>query len=123
MSKETASKQHFRNIYRFIQICIQLADIADEKQETPFDDVFHIGHRAFSGIMRGGVKEIIDLKNDYYGMECSVEIAKNGEADARNFLYECFGDREIDSINDKDRDRILFLCNKIRHEWEEKEEE
>jgi len=124
---ESASKKHFRNLYRLISLCLQLADLADAQGETPFNNVLpnglHMGYRAFSGFMRGGVKEIIDLQNDYYGMESDAEIAKKSEEDARDFLQECFGDREIDSINEEDRDRILFLCNKIRREWEEKEEE
>ena len=118
MSKETASKQHFRNLYRFVSICLQLADMADEKQESPFDNCLHMGYRAFSGYMRGGVKEIIDLQNDFYGTVFRAEYAERGEKDARNFLQECFGDREIDSINEEDKNRILFLCNKIRQEWE-----
>lgn len=118
MSKETSSKQHFRNFYRFISICLQLADMTDERQESPFDNGLNMGYRAFSGYMRGGVKEIIDLQNDFYGTVFKAEFAKRDADDARDFLQECFGDREIDSINEEDRNRILFLCNKIRQEWE-----
>lgn len=118
MSKETASMQHFRRLYRFMSICLQMADMADEKQESPFDNGLNMGYRAFSGYMRGGVKEIIDLQNDFYGMAFKAEFAQKDADDARDFLQECFGDREIDSINEGDRDRILFLCNKIRREWE-----
>ena len=115
---ESASKQHFRNLYRFMSICLQMADMADENQETPFNNCLHIGYRTFSGFMRGGVKEIIDLQNDYCGMVFKAEYAERDEKDARDFLQECFGDREIDSINEGDRERILSLCNKIRQEWE-----
>lgn len=118
MSKETASKQHFRNLYKFISICLQMADMADVRQVSPFDNGLLIGYRAFSGYMRGGVKDIIDLQNDFYGMVFRAEYAERDEKDARDFLQECFGDREIDSINEDDRNRILFLCNKIRQEWE-----
>ena len=124
---ESSSKQHFRNFYRFVSICLQLADLADAQGETPFNNVLpnglHMGYRAFSGFMRGGVKEIIDLQNDFYGMKSNAEIAKKSEEEARDFLEKCFSDRYIDDINEEDRDRILFLCNKIRREWEAKEEE
>ena len=123
---ESASKKHFRNLYRFISLCLQLADLADAQGETPFNNVLpnglNMGCRAFSGIMRGGVKEIIDLQNDFYSTVFRAEYAERDEKDARDFLQQCFGDREIDSINEEDRNRILFLCNKIRREWEEKEE-
>lgn len=119
MSKETASKQHFRNIYRFVSICLQLADMADETEETPYTKTFGLGYAAFSGILRGGIKEIVDLKIDYYRAVERAKISQMSEKDARDFLEECFGDREIDSINEDDRKRILSLCNKIIHEWEE----
>lgn len=119
MSKETASMQHFRRLYRFMSICLQMADMADEKQESPFDNGLNMGCMAFSGYMRDGVKEIIDLKNDFYGTVFRAEYAERGEKDARDFLQECFGDREIDSINEDDRKRIISLCDKIRREWEE----
>ena len=116
---ESMSKQHFRNLYRFMSICLQMADMADEKQESPFDNGPHMGYRVFSGYMRGGVKEIIDLQNDFYNMAFKAEFAQKDADDARDFLQQCFGDREIDSINEDDRKRILSLCNKIRQEWEE----
>lgn len=109
--------------YRFISICLELADLADEKEQTPFNDDLRMGFRAFSGYMRSGVKELIDLKHDYYRAISSEKIAKESEEEARYFLQECFGDGDIDSINDADKERILALCNKIRQEWEEKEEE
>lgn len=118
MSKETASKQHFRNIYRFMSICLQLADMADETEETPYTNAFGLGYAAFSGILRGGIKEIVDLKIDYYRAVEREKLSRMSEKDARNFLQECFGDSEIDSINDADKERILALCNQIRKEWE-----
>ena len=118
MSKETASKQHFRNIYRFISLCLQLADMADETEETPYTNDFGLGYAAFSGILRGGIKEIVDLKIDYYRAVEREKLSRMSEKDARDFLQECFGDSEIDSINDADKERILALCNQIRKEWE-----
>lgn len=113
------NKIRMNKIYRFIQICLQLADIADQKKETPFHDELSMGCMAFSGYMRQGVKEIIDLKQDYFFTLSRMELAEESEKDARDFLQQCFGDREIDSINEEDRNRILFICNKIRREWEE----
>ena len=116
------SETKYVKLYRFIAECIQLADLADEKKETPFSDEVRTGYAAFSGILRQGVKEIIDLKQNLYAARERAEAARISEEDARNFLEECFGDREIDSINEEDRKRILFLCDKIRREWEEKED-
>ena len=117
------SKIRMNKIYRFVQICLQLADIADQKKETPFHDELSMGCTAFSGYMRQGVKEIIDLKQDYFFTLSRMELAKKSEKDARDFLKECFGDSEIDSINDADKERILALCKQIEAEWEEQDGE
>lgn len=111
------SKIRMNKIYRFIQICLQLADIADQKKETPFHDELTMGNMAFNGYMRQGVKEIIDLKQDYF---FTMSI-KESEKRARDFLKECFGDSEIDSINDADKERILAVCKQIEAEWEEQD--
>ena len=117
------SKIRMNKIYRFIQICLQLADIADQKKETPFHDEISMGCRAFSGYIRQGVKEIIDLKQDYFNILSRMEIAEQSEKDARDFLKDCFGDSEIDSINDADKERILAVCKQIEAEWEEQDGE
>lgn len=109
-------------IYRLIDFCLQLADIADQKQETPFNDVLHTGYGAFSSYMRQGVKELIDLKQDYYNAMFRKSLAEQSEKDARDFLQECFGDSEIDSINNADKERIIALCKQIESEWEGEKE-
>lgn len=110
---------HMNKIYRLIEFCLQLADLADQKQETPFNDVLHTGYGAFSSYMRQGVKELIDLKQDYYQALFRKNLAEQSEKDARDFLQECFGDSEIDNINDADKERIIALCKQIESEWEE----
>ena len=115
------NKIWMNKIYRFIQICLQLADIADQKKETPFHDELSMGCMAFSGYMRQGVKEIIDLKQDYFFTLSRMVLAEASEKDARDFLQECFGDSEIDSINDADKERIIALCKQIEAEWEEEQ--
>ena len=115
------NKIRMNKIYRFIQICLQLADIADQKKETPFHDELSMGCKAFSGYMRQGVKEIIDLKQDYFFTLSRMVFAEASEKDARDFLQECFGDSEIDSINDADKERIIALCKQIEAEWKEEQ--
>lgn len=116
------SETKYVKLYRFIAECLRLADLADERKETPFADELKTGCAAFSGIMRQGVKEIIELKQNLYAARERAEAAKISEEAARNFLEECFGDREIDDINEKDKERILALCREIKREWEEKED-
>ena len=113
------SSIRMNKIYRLIDLCLQLADLADQKQVTPFGEDLHIGWGAFSSYMRQGVKEVIDLKQDYYNALYRRSIAEQSEKDARGFLEECFGDSEIDNINDADKERIIALCKQIEAEWEE----
>jgi hypothetical protein len=110
-----------RKIYRFISICLQLADLADEKKETPYTDCIGTGYAAFSGYMRKGVQEIIDLMSNYYIASENCDYMAASDKQARDFLEECFGDRTIDDINEDDKKRIIELCQKIKREWEEAE--
>ena len=113
------SSIRMNKIYRLIELCLQLADLADQKHVTPFDEDLRMGCGAFASYMRQGVKEVIDLKQDYYNALYRRSIAEQSEKDARDFLEECFGDSEIDSINDADKERIIALCKQIEAEWEE----
>lgn len=114
-----------RKIYRFISICLQLADLADERKETPYTDwnpnAIGTGYAAFSGYMRKGVQEIIDLMRNYYMASENCDYMAASEKQARDFLGECFGDRTIDEIKEDDKKRIIELCQKIKREWEEAE--
>lgn len=112
------SSIRMNKVYRFIELCLQLADLADQKRVTPFNEDISIGYGAFSSYMRQGVKEVIDLKQDYYNALYRRRLAEQSEKDARDFLQECFGDSEIDSINDADKLRIITFCKQIEAEWE-----
>lgn len=117
MSQTTQIRMN--KLYRLIDFCLQLADIAEQKRETPFNDVLHTGYGAFSAYMRQGVKEIIDLKQNYYQVLFRKDLAEASEKDARDFIESCFGERDIDSINDADKERIIALCKQIESEREE----
>lgn len=121
MSQTTSIRMN--KVYRFIELCLQLADLADQKRMTPFNEDISMGFGAFSSYMRQGVKEVIDLKQDYYNALYRRSIAEQSEKDARDFLHECFGDSEIDDINGADKERIIALCKQIEAEWEEKSDD
>ena len=107
-------------ITRLMQVCLDIANLADEKGEQ---DEFilpelGLGDRALSGILRRGCKDIIDLQGKYHAAIEEKNLAKIGEKTAYDFLEDIFGDREIASINDKDRDRIKAFVKQIYDEWE-----
>lgn len=112
---------------RLIEIVLRIAELSDSKYEETnmrydlVDDLGY-GYLAFSGILRAGAKAVIDLQNDLHNYKSKYQTEKQDNEIVRDFLEELFGDREIDSINDKDRKRIMDLCNQIRAEWESEEE-
>ena len=114
-----------RNDYitRLVQICLDIANIADERGEAgkPYFEELGLGYRALSGIIRRGCKEIIDLQNDYHGAIEAKNLAKIGEQEAHDILEEMFGDREVYTINDNDKERIKAFVRSIQDEWERRE--
>lgn len=111
-----------------VEIVLRMAEMSDSKHEKTYmrydlvDDLGY-GHLAFSGILRAGAKAVIDLQNDLHNYKNKYQIQKQDNEQVRDFLEEVFGDREIDCINDKDKERILELCEQIRTEWENEDGE
>ena len=116
-----------RNDYitRLVQVCLDIANVADERGEAdePYFEELGLGYRALSGILRRGCKEIIDLQNNYHGAIEAKNLAKIGEKEAHDVLEEIFGDREVYTINDKDKERIKVFVRSIVDEWERRTDE
>ena len=116
-----------RNDYttRLVQICLDIANIADERGEAdePYFKELGLGYRALSGILRRGCKEIIDLQNNYHGAIEAKNLAKIGEQEAHDILEEVVGGREVYTINDKDKERIKAFVRSIQDERERRADE
>lgn len=110
-------------VTRLVQTCLDIANIADEKGEKNerILDELGLGYRALSGILRRGCKEIIDLQDSYHAAVEAKQLAKIGEKSAHDFLEDIFGDRDIDTINDKDKERIKAFVKQIYAEWDAEE--
>ena len=110
---------------RLVQVCLDIANVADERGEAgePYFEELGLGYRALSGILRRGCKEIIDLQNNYHGAIEAKNLAKIGEQEAHDILEEMFGDREVYTINDKDKERIKAFVRSITDEWERRTDE
>lgn len=112
-------------VTRLVQVCLDIANVADERGEAdkPYFEELGLGYRALSGILRRGCKEIIDLQNNYHGAIEAKNLAKIGEQEAHDILEEVFGDREVYTINDKDKERIKAFVMSIKDEWERRTDE
>ena len=112
------------NISRFLQVCIDIAELADETGENDtYNSVdlmkeLGLGYRALSGYLRQGIKEVIDLQNSLHAARSRQKLAEIGEREAHDFLEEVFGDREPYTINGKDKERIKAFVKSIMDEWD-----
>lgn len=102
-------------INRVIKIMLDLADLADEKQESPFDKELGLGYRALSGYLRQGVKAIIDLKTSRYNFIESYENSKENLKDNEDLLIDIFGTKDITDyqLTDEEKARIKAVVNEI----------
>lgn len=117
------------NISRFLQVCIDIAELADETGENgTYNSVdlmkeLGLGYRALSGYLRQGIKEVIDLQNSLHAARSRQKFAEIGEQSAHDFLKEVFGDPEPYTINDKDKERIKAFVKSIMDEWDKESED
>lgn len=109
------------SIYRFLSICLELADLVDENGESgqdTYNKELGIGYGVLSGYLRKGVHEVIDLQAKYHGAVASKNFAEIGEKEAHDFLEDVFGDREPYTINEEDKKRIKAFVKSIMEEWD-----
>ena len=102
---------------------LDLANIADEKQETPFDAEMGLGYRAFTHYIRNGVEEIVRLQHDYYAACESKEYAELGLKSNEETLEKIFGRTDIDVYNEEELVRFKALADEIQKEIDVEVEE
>lgn len=107
----------FAKINRLVSIMIDLADIADTKSgDVWYLDNLGLGCRALSSYIRQGVKDIIDLEQDYYNTVEKVKAAAEAEDDMRAFLDDIFGEADVDCLGDADKTAIRDFVKKLFEE-------
>lgn len=113
-------KSKTKEITNLIKICLDIANIADRKDEegNAYLEDLGLGYRALSISLQQGAKAVIDLQDDYSKALEDRGYAETGEKEARDFLLEVFGDQEIDTINENDKQRIKDFVKDIMKSWE-----
>ena len=114
-------KSRTEEINYLVKICLDIANIVDRhgEKDKPYLDELGLGYRALSISLRRGVKAVIDLQDDYSKALEYQSYAEIGEKAARDFLQEVFGDEEIDTINEKDKQKIKEFTQQLMEKWEE----
>ena len=116
------------SINRTIQIMLDLADIADEKQDTPFGNALGLGYRAFSGYVRAGVEQLIKLKEEFYSANQRADYYKECLAENEELMEEIFGRKDaydFFTVDEKARIRAVAedITNENRKMMEEENEQ
>lgn len=103
-------------INKLIKIMLDLADVAEIRQKTPFDKEIGLGYRVFTSYVRKGVQGIIDLKIDYFLACESREYAKMCLKDNEEMLERIFGRTDLDIYTDEEIARFRALADEIQKE-------
>ncbi len=111
------------SVNKVIEILLNLANIADEKKETPFDKEMGLGYRAFTGYIREGVQGIIKLQSDYYTACEMRDRAKEDLENNEELLKRIFGTTEVTEYNDKEIEKIKAVVAEIEKSWEDDEKQ
>ena len=102
-----------------IMIMLNLADIADEKHITPFENEMGYGYRAFTNYIRSGINEIINLKRDYFSALEMRDYAKWELEENKAILERIFGRSDIEIYSDDEISRFKALADEIQKEIDE----
>lgn len=105
------------SINRTIQIMLDLADIADEKQDTPFGSELGLGYRAFSGYVRAGVVQLIKLKDELHSVKERADYYKACLEENEELIEEIFGRKDAyDFFTEEEKARIRAVAEDITNE-------
>lgn len=121
VGENMSMKSKTEDINYLVKICLDIANIVDrhgEKDKVYLEEL-KLGYRALSISLRRGAKAVIDLQEDYSKALEYQSYAEIGEKAARDFLQEIFGDEEIDTINDEDKQKIKEFVQQLMEKWEE----
>ena len=131
MKEKTREAESSKRINKLLELCLRIADWNDRSVEeqgeygfdSPLSKELGLGYLALSGYLREGVKEVINLQSALSDSRNKENIAKLGQESAEDFLEDIFGDRDIESINEKDKERVRAFVAEIYAEWDARIEE
>ena len=113
-------------INELVRLCLDMAELADthgeQNDELDFLRELGLGFRAFSGKLRRGALDIINLQDRYHREAEKARLCQIGEEEIQKFVEDVFGDPDAYTINDKDKQRIKEFVRQSEAEWEQEEE-
>jgi hypothetical protein len=101
-------------INRLIGIILHLARLADEKHKTPFESDIGLGSRAFSGLIRTGTVELINMQDELASTKADAEYYRESLIDWETFSEEVFGRKDaVDFFTDDEKARMKEALKSI----------
>ncbi|MFR7350500.1 hypothetical protein [Peptoniphilus sp.] len=109
-------KYKMNKINRFIEISLNSADLVETFDTiNPFTDGLGLGIRSYSGYIRQGVKEVIDLKQENTDLKDQLEFA----LDELKGYREIIDPDDLYYLTDENKEKIKRFCEELGEEVEE----
>lgn len=109
-------KYKTNKINRFIEISLNSADLVETFDTiNPFTDGLGLGTRSYSGYIRQGVKEVIDLKQENTDLKDRLEFA----LDELKGYREIIDPDDLYYLKDENKEKIKEFFEKLLDEVEE----
>ena len=106
-------------INRFLRISLDSADLIETFDIiNPFTDGLGLGIRSYSGYIRQGVKEVIDLKQENMKLRDELEFTQ----DELKGYREIISPDDIDYLTDESKEKIKRFCEELLEELLDEEE-
>lgn len=103
-------------INRFLEISLNSADLVETFDTiNPFTDRLGLGIRSYSGYIRQGVKEVINLKQENTDLKDRLEFA----LDELKGYREIIDPDDLDYLTDENKEKIKRFCEELLGEVEE----
>lgn len=121
-----------KDLNRFIQICLDVADYYDNMMELedPPDrfagdkmlDSIGLGYRAFTSYLRCGVKDLLNLKSIYYEARERENYFEQACREKDEFMWDIFGEENVEELTPELKAKIKAFVRELLYDDEEEEE-
>lgn len=100
----------------FLKILLDSADLVETFDIiNPFTDGLGLGIRSYSGYIRQGVKEVVDLKQENMKLRDELEFTQ----DELKGYREIISPDDIDYLTDESKEKIKRFCEELLDEVKE----
>ena len=121
-----------KDLNRFIQICLDVADYYDNMMELedPPDrftgdkllDSIGLGYRAFTNYLRCGVKNLLNLKSIYYEARERENYFEQACKEKEKFMMDIFGEENVEELTPELKAKIKNFVQTLLEDDEGEEE-